>query len=302
MIVTWNDYGESHYIGPLHDASEIPTGSAIYDTNNPHDSWRDFLPYYIATYKGNSFNIAHDQMQYWYHTSPVAGGSTCGVVGNNPSYQPEVSPNTIVEDAVFFSALLTSAATVTVQIGNGPINSYAGTAGHNHWSLAFGGQTGVPVFCVVRGGVTVQCSSNAAPITATTTLSNGCTNYNAWVGSWQNDGSSTGSGPTSSSPSSPTQTTTATTPTQTSGQVCIAGTGPGNYVGLCSFCCNYGYCPGSGGTAGPCICTAYGSPVPTPPVTGIDGVPLPGEDSSYSGLCSFACNHGYCPSTACEVA
>ena len=197
-IVTWNDCGESHYIGPLSAPSEIPTGSAIYVENNPHDSWRDFLPYYIAQYKGNSFDIVYDQMQYWYHTSPVAGGSTCGVIGNNPADgQTEVSPNEIVEDGVFFSALLTADATVTVQIGDGPINSYAGTAGHNHWSLPFNGQTGVPVFSVVRDGVTVNSSSNAAPITANTTLSNGCTNYNAWVGSWQAYGTSSGS-PTSS--------------------------------------------------------------------------------------------------------
>lgn len=217
-IVTWNDYGESHYIGPLHASSEIPPGSAVYDENNPHDSWRDFLPYHIATYKGNSFDIAHDQMQYWYHTSPVAGGSTCGVVGNNLSYQTEVSPNAIVEEGVFFSALLITDATVTVQIGSGPVYSYAGTAGHNHWSLPFGGQTGLPIFCVVRDSVTVQCSSSAAPITATTTLSDGCTNYNAWVGSWQNDGSSSGSGSTSTSSRTPTPTTTttATTPTTTS--------------------------------------------------------------------------------------
>ena len=135
--------------------------------------------------------LPHDQMQYWYHTSPVAGGSTCGVIGNDPADgQTEVSPNDIVEDGVFFSALLTADATVTVQIGSGPVYSYAGTAGHNHWSLPFNGQTGVPVFSVVRDGVTVKSSSNAAPITASTTLSNGCTNYNAWVGSWQAYGTS----------------------------------------------------------------------------------------------------------------
>jgi hypothetical protein len=33
----------------------------------------------------------------------------------------------------------------------------------------------------------------------------------------------------------------------------------------------------------------------------VRGVPLPGEDSSYSGLCSFACDHGYCPPTACTT-
>ena len=184
-IVTWNDFGEAHYIGPIHDASEIPAGSGIYVENNPHESWRDFLPYYIAQYKGSSFNILRDQMQYWYHTAPVAGGSECGVIGNNPGNgQTQVDPNTIVEDGVFFSALLMSDATVTVQIGSNPAVSYSGSQGINHWSQPFNGQTGVPVFSVVRNGATVGSSSNAAPITSSTILSNGCTNYNAWVGSF----------------------------------------------------------------------------------------------------------------------
>ena len=53
-------------------------------------------------------------MQYWYHTAPVAVGSECGVIGNNPGDgQAQVDLSTIVEDAVF-SALLMSDATVTV--------------------------------------------------------------------------------------------------------------------------------------------------------------------------------------------
>jgi glucan endo-1,3-alpha-glucosidase len=124
-------------------------------------------------------------MQYWYHTAPNAGGSECGVIGNNPSQgQTQVDANTIEEDAVFFSALLMSDATVTVQIGSNPAVSYSGSQGINHWSQPFNGQTGVPVFSVVRNGATVGSSSNAAPITPSTTLSNGCTNYNAWVGSF----------------------------------------------------------------------------------------------------------------------
>ncbi|KAE8153432.1 glycosyl hydrolase family 71-domain-containing protein [Aspergillus avenaceus] len=79
-------------------------------------------------------------------------------------------------------------------------------------------------------------------------------------------------------------------------QPCTGGTGPGNYVGLCSFCCHYGYCP-----PGPCTCTQTGAPIPTPPVTGQRGIPLANLDDSYLGLCSFACNHGYCPPTACRL-
>ena len=114
--------------------------------------------------------------------------------------------------------------------------------------------------------------------------------------------STTSAQPTTSSTSmKPTSTTTKPSSTTSSAPpsgstVCVAGTGPGNYIGLCSFCCNYGYCP-----PGPCTCTAYGNPVPTPPTTGANGVPLPGEDNSYLGLCSFACNHGYCPPTACTT-
>jgi hypothetical protein len=89
-------------------------------------------------------------------------------------------------------------------------------------------------------------------------------------------------------------TSTRSTTIPTSSSVCIAGTGAGNYEGLCSFSCHYGYCP-----SGPCTCTAFGTVIPAPPMTGTPGSPLPGEDASYSGLCSFACNHGYCPSTAC---
>jgi hypothetical protein len=113
-----------------------------------------------------------------------------------------------------------------------------------------------------------------------------------------------GGGPPASTTSSIAiaKTTTAapppplTTATASPSSVCIGGVGQGNYIGLCSFCCNYGYCP-----PGPCKCTASGAPIPTPPTTGANGIPLPGEDNSYLGLCSFACNHGYCPPTACTT-
>lgn len=183
-IVSWNDFAESHYVGPIYTDTEIAAGSAIYDDGMPHESWRDFIPYYIATYKDSTFDISRDQMQYWYHTAPTAGGSTCGVVGNNADQsQTELSPNLVVEDGVFFSALLMSPAQVTVQIGTNPVTTYQGAAGINHWSQPFNGQTGAPVFSVVRNGATVNSGTGTA-ITATTTLSNGCTNYNAWVGSF----------------------------------------------------------------------------------------------------------------------
>jgi hypothetical protein len=77
--------------------------------------------------------------------------------------------------------------------------------------------------------------------------------------------------------------------------VCIAGTGPDNVLGLCQFSCNYGFCPS------PCTCTSYGSQVTLPTATGALGYPLAGEDDSYAALCEFTCNLGYCPDTACST-
>jgi hypothetical protein len=91
---------------------------------------------------------------------------------------------------------------------------------------------------------------------------------------------------------------TSTTPSSGSdGSNCTAGTGSGNYLGLCAFSCQYGYCPES-----VCTCTSTGTPAEAPASTGVKGVPLLEEGESYLGLCSFSCDHGYCPETACTTA
>lgn len=52
-VISWNDYGESHYIGPLHDeeydAFDIGKGPFNYALQMPHDGWRLFLPFLIDT-------------------------------------------------------------------------------------------------------------------------------------------------------------------------------------------------------------------------------------------------------------
>ncbi|KAK2627060.1 hypothetical protein QTJ16_003026 [Diplocarpon rosae] len=185
QIVTWNDWGESSYIGPLRSPDEIPAGSGPYVDGQSHESWLDFLPFYLAAYKGTPLPITRDQMQYWYRPAPAAAGSTCGVVGGDSAQDgvPEISPNDILTDAVFFSALLTSAAQVHVQIGAAVETVYDFAAGLTHARQPFAGQTGVPRFWVTREGV-LTGSGNGSEITAAATLAGGCTNYNPWVGSW----------------------------------------------------------------------------------------------------------------------
>ncbi|GFF89260.1 hypothetical protein IFM53868_05776 [Aspergillus udagawae] len=79
-------------------------------------------------------------------------------------------------------------------------------------------------------------------------------------------------------------------------QVCIAGWGKGDFLGLCNFSCALGYCP-----VGACVCTKMGPHPDKPAVKGVQDYPAAGRDANFAGLCSFSCNYGYCPSGVCDT-
>jgi hypothetical protein len=315
-ILTWNDWGESHYIGPL-DPSQYglfnsDNGRAPYNyaDNMPHDGWRQFLPYVIDMYKNGKASISAEGLVAWYRKTPGSACSSGGTTGNSASQgQQEYPPTQVAQDRVFFSALLTSYADVSVTIGTttqtGTWRNTPNGAGIYHGSVPFNGRGAVTVRISRNGKLVMQM--NGDPITDTCT--NGIGNWNAYVGNV----SATGSGPggafsLSSSKISSTRTpskisstlkTSTTPPASTlssgSGSFCIAGAGDGNLAGLCSFSCNYGFCPSNA-----CTCTKKGRQVTPPAISNTLGLSVAGQDIAlYSGLCEFTCSHGYCPSGAC---
>ncbi|KAL8993991.1 MAG: hypothetical protein Q9188_007188 [Gyalolechia gomerana] len=180
-IITWNDYGESHYIGPITGASGIPDGAHKYVDNMPHDHWRDLLPYYIAAYKsGSSPAVTTEKAQLWYRLSPAAAGSNGGTAGNAP-WEPPTDANAVVQDKVFFTALVKAPSTVSVKIGNNAADSFQATSpGPFHSSVPFNGRTGAVTLTISRDGQAVIPAVTGAAIAASPP--NGLTNYNAWVG------------------------------------------------------------------------------------------------------------------------
>ncbi|KAL8828804.1 MAG: hypothetical protein Q9170_006442, partial [Blastenia crenularia] len=142
-ILTWNDFGESHYIGPIMNASGIPEGAHRYVNNMPHDHWRDVLPYYINAFKtGQALNVTKEKVQVWYRLSPKAAGSDGGTVGNAP-WQPPAAATAVVQDKVFFTALVKEPSTVSVQIGSSQAETFhVSEAGMFHASTPFKGRTG----------------------------------------------------------------------------------------------------------------------------------------------------------------
>ncbi|KAG4433574.1 hypothetical protein IFR05_010943 [Cadophora sp. M221] len=114
----------NHIISALSDKSYITFGSDAgkspfnYVLEKPHDAWRTFLPYLINYAKTNTTSFSSENVVAWYRQHPKNACGTGGTTGNTASQLQQVySPGEMAEDAVFFAALLSSSATVSVSIG-----------------------------------------------------------------------------------------------------------------------------------------------------------------------------------------
>ena len=181
-ILTWNDYGESHYIGPIYE-SGIPEG-ADYVEGFPHDGWRALLPQYIAAYKSNNAttNATSEQISYWYKLAPSTSGTVDGTTGNDPAEgQTEVSPLAVSQDMIFATIYVSQASDFSIQVGDNTATSLtASTAGLNHFSVDMNGQTGNITFTISRNGQTIVTTTGPELVASP---ANGIVNFNAYVGS-----------------------------------------------------------------------------------------------------------------------
>lgn len=193
QIISWNDFGESHHIGPLTGAwtafgSTQGKSRFNYALDMPHDGWRLFLPYMIETYKQGIATVTREGVVGWYRKHPRFGCLKDGTTGNSPQQlQFAYQPYDIVEDRIYFAALLGSPAEVRVSVGGVDIPaSWArvpyGNVGIYIGSVEYWEKRGAVVISIVRNGATVA-SFTGAPISLQCTQ--GYQNWNAWVGSAQ---------------------------------------------------------------------------------------------------------------------
>jgi len=62
-VLTWNDYGESHYIGPIEGSQP---NSQAWVNGFDHQGWLDIMQYYIEYYKtGSAPSISKDRIFLW---------------------------------------------------------------------------------------------------------------------------------------------------------------------------------------------------------------------------------------------
>ncbi|KAL6232857.1 hypothetical protein BDW75DRAFT_232425 [Aspergillus navahoensis] len=183
QILSWNDYGEAHYIGPIYEPG-IPDGASWYVKGCPHDAWREFLPHYIDAYRRRSAMFREgvsnpaavtsyaptrplphtDRIVYWYRLNPSSSGSADGTTGNNLNMgQPGLRPGEVSQDRVFVSVLVTEPSQVHVRIGHAaPTILLAKEPGINHYSVPFNGHSGSVRIAIVRHGREVETAIGPA--------------------------------------------------------------------------------------------------------------------------------------------
>ncbi|KAJ5117555.1 hypothetical protein N7448_011187 [Penicillium atrosanguineum] len=283
-IISWNDYGESHYIGPLYEKAmkglEIGEAPFNYVANMPHDGWRATLPFWIDMYKTGTAEVTDETIVAWYRLTPTAACGSGSTSGNTASQlQIELPPAEMTQDRVFFSALLGSFSRAVVSIGaSTEVVAWSSVpdndVGIYYGSASFRGRTGPVTVSLLRDNHMI---ANVEGRSILTSCPNEIQNWNAWVGS-----ATTGS------------KISARPEILLSEQKCMNGKGVHSFAGLCEFSCTYGYCPLEA-----CTCTEMGVGHKMPNSTGVVGYPIAGKSDSYSGLCSFSCNLGFCPSSVC---
>lgn len=115
QIISWNDFGESHYISSLPPTIEPPE-AVRYVADMPHDAFRNILPYFIDAYNAGQDTVIPtvDSVYFWYRLSLKEQGQTGGTSGNNPAYQDPVSPLSVVDDVLTIATIAKAPAMVVV--------------------------------------------------------------------------------------------------------------------------------------------------------------------------------------------
>ncbi|KAH9927687.1 glycoside hydrolase family 71 protein [Fomitopsis serialis] len=168
-VVTWNDYSESHYIGPIEGSQP---NSQAWTNGMPHLGWLAMTNYYATAFRNGSYqSITEDQIYMWARPHPKNANASDDSVGKPTSYQ-------LTEDKLWAVVFATSNATVAITTASGTTQTSNVSAGVTKLSMDLVPGSGMSA-TLTRNGQTVvsldpgtNFTFNANPETY---------NYNAFV-------------------------------------------------------------------------------------------------------------------------
>jgi glucan endo-1,3-alpha-glucosidase len=169
-ILTWNDYGEASYIGPIDGA--LPSGSEAWTNGFPHTAWLQLTKYYAQAFKTGSWpTITSDSIVVWARPHPKAATASNDSIGRPSGWDR-------TDDDMYALVFATDSGTVTLTAGSNT-QIYPVTKGVNKLKLA--SSPGSMSAKLVRNGQTV--TSYDAGSAYTYTLTPTTYNFNYFVGS-----------------------------------------------------------------------------------------------------------------------
>lgn len=168
-ILSWNDYGESHYVGPYNQPHK-DDGSSIWASGLVHTPMLDAAEPFIKAYKQSAPEpvVTSDKLVYWYrpHLKSAACDATdnCGAKPTGAEF---------VEDVVFVTAMSRNGATVVVQSGKETPYQYTVPKGVHTFKVKMA--PGVQQFLIETDA---GRAAGAANVTVSDQCWNGIYNYN----------------------------------------------------------------------------------------------------------------------------
>jgi hypothetical protein len=186
-LVTWNDYGESHYIGRL-DSPHGDDGNSQWVYGFPHNGWLDMAVPFLEAYHDGASDpapyIKEDQIVYWFR--PTLKGLDCDATDttmedadNSTGNYFKGRPNgwETMEDKVFVTTLLTEAATLEMTVA-GNTETVEAPAGAAKFSIDMA--PGQVSFKLTRGGAAIL--EGASEMQILDHCPCGIYNFNPYVG------------------------------------------------------------------------------------------------------------------------
>ncbi|KAL4257236.1 Glycoside hydrolase family 71 [Pleurotus pulmonarius] len=170
-IVTWNDYAESQYIGAVNSNVFMDGDAHAYVDGMDHTGWQIIAKHYISWYlNGSPPAVEKDQVVVWYRLHPK--DANCATPSRPRNFQ-------FPADAVFGVALLTSPATVTMDIGLNNHFEWNAPAGVSIGQVPFPQEDSqIPFIQIIRNNNVAASGFGSAFFTKTCQTYN----FNAFVG------------------------------------------------------------------------------------------------------------------------
>ncbi|RPD65177.1 glycoside hydrolase family 71 protein [Lentinus tigrinus ALCF2SS1-6] len=146
-VLTWNDFGESHYVGPIEGIQPMSQG---WVNGFDHQGWLDLMKYYIAAYKTGSYPaITKDRVFLWARLYPVNATA--------PDSVGKPANSAWTQDYLWAVTLLTAPANVTLTCGPSTQKTVV-PAGLSKLKLRLSSSCAVNATVARGGGAPVQFS------------------------------------------------------------------------------------------------------------------------------------------------